>query len=301
LLAVGLASTSASAFCRSRTCKDEGGYFCDREGSCIVEGHELFRSSSCTSYAIQEAGSAENGIDDAEFNEIVREAFDRWLTADCGGGERPSIDVRGLGSVACEDVDYNTNSGNVSVFVFRDDWSLLDTNAYALTTVFFETTTGEIYDADVELNATVPDLVTSDPAHGVDLGSILTHEVGHFLGLAHSEDPGAVMRPYYTPVIDNLRELREDDVAGICEIYPPGRKTSSERCAPRHGFARNCKFEPLEASGGGCTFTPSAFGARSGAAVAGASLGGLAGAALLGAGLVRFRRRRAPSRAARQR
>lgn len=254
-LSAVFAAADAEAFCRSRTCKDKPGYFCERRGTCIVEGHELFRTSSCTSYAVQRAGSRAHGVNRREFDALVREAFDRWLEADCGAGRRPSIDVVSLGAVRCDEVSYNKDSGNVSVFVFRDDWGLLDADAYALTTVFFETTTGEIYDADVEINATVPNLVTSSPEDGVDLGSILTHEVGHFLGLAHSQDPDAVMRPNYTPMKDDLRRLRSDDVAGICDIYPPGRKTESNQCLPRHGFARDCRFEPLEA-GGGCAQAP---------------------------------------------
>lgn len=287
-----LSAGNANAWCRSHTCEDEPGRRCEREGACIVEGHALFRRNSCTSYAIQESASQPHGIDAKDFNRVVREAFDRWLDADCGKGRRPSIDVLSLGAVQCDEVEYNTNNGNVSVFVFRDDWSHLDVNAYALTTVFFETTTGEIYDADVEINGTEQGLVISAPEDGVDLGSIVTHEVGHFLGLSHSEDPTAVMRPEYLPVRDNLRELRADDVQGICEIYPPDRKTESDQCAPRHGFAKNCRFEPLEASGG-CAQAPGS------SSVTGAALGGLLVA--LTAFFRRSRKRRELGRADRPR
>lgn len=291
-----LESATAAAFCRSRTCKDTRNSTCERRpnSDCIVEGNELYRTSSCTSYAIERSGSALHDIDAERFDGLVRDAFDRWLEADCGGGRRPSLEVRSLGAVQCDEVRYNTNSGNASVFVFRDDWGLMDVDAYALTTVFFESTTGEIYDADVEINAEIDRLELDDPGAGIDLGSILTHEVGHFLGLAHSDTSAAVMRPYYTPRRDNLRILNEDDVAGICATYPPGRETKSDRCLPRHGFADACSFEPLQASGG-CQAHGSAGG------------GGLA-AALSGLALVLARLRRrslreppAPGRATRPR
>jgi hypothetical protein len=49
------------------------------------------------------------------------------------------------------------------------------------------------------------------------LPSILTHEAGHFLGLAHSSDSSAVMFASYHV---NSTNLQPDDVNGICSIYP---------------------------------------------------------------------------------
>jgi hypothetical protein len=285
-------ASSAQAYCRARTCKNTSSYRCETEGICIVEGKELYRASSCTSYAVEQTGSTDHSIGAAEFDGLIEDAFERWLSADCGGGETPSLDVVSLGAVACDDKGYNTDSGNVSVFVFRNEWGLESRDAYALTTSYYEKTTGEIYDVDVEINATLPEFVIEDPSLGIDLPSILTHEVGHFLGLAHSTEPGAVMRENYTPGVDNLRILTDDDISGICAVYPPARKTSTDRCAPRHGFARNCVFEPLEASGG-CAQTPSPTG--------NASILFLGGT--LAVGLVRLRRlrrsRQAPIRAPR--
>lgn len=247
--AFSLSAIDAEAYCRSRTCKHTLERSCRMEGSCIVEGKVLYRPGSCASYAVEESGSKKHSITPERFDELIQEAFDRWLTVDCGDGQPPSLDVVSLGSVACDEVSYNSDSGNVGVFLFRQEWDLEDFDAFALTTTHYERTTGEIYDVDVEINATLPEFVTEDPLDGVDLPSILTHEVGHFLGLAHASTPDAVMFPNYSPGVDNLRLLGADDVAGLCEIYPPGRKTSSDRCAPRHGFARDCEFAPLDASG----------------------------------------------------
>jgi hypothetical protein len=51
-----------------------------------------------------------------------------------------------------------------------------------------------------------------------DLQAILTHEAGHFLGLAHATDTNAIMYAYYQP---GAIQLTSDDVDAICTVYPP--------------------------------------------------------------------------------
>jgi hypothetical protein len=53
----------------------------------------------------------------------------------------------------------------------------------------------------------------SDPLF---LRLVTMHEVGHSLGLGHSEDPNALMAPFYNP---SLSGLTPDDIAGIQSIY----------------------------------------------------------------------------------
>jgi hypothetical protein len=48
-----------------------------------------------------------------------------------------------------------------------------------------------------------------------DIYSVVLHEVGHALGLGHSDRPGAVMYPYYR----QLGVLQPDDVAAIRRLY----------------------------------------------------------------------------------
>src|SRR5882724_796093 len=49
----------------------------------------------------------------------------------------------------------------------------------------------------------------------IDLFSVVLHETGHALGLAHSDNPGAVMYPFYKMT----GELNADDIAGIQSLY----------------------------------------------------------------------------------
>ncbi len=50
---------------------------------------------------------------------------------------------------------------------------------------------------------------------GIDIFSLILHELGHSLGLGHSEDSDAIMYPWYG--FDT--ELHPDDIAGIQQIY----------------------------------------------------------------------------------
>lgn len=54
---------------------------------------------------------------------------------------------------------------------------------------------------------------------GVDLLTVAAHEIGHTLGLAHSEDPNALMFPSYS---GPRRFLGEDDIAGVQSLYGVG-------------------------------------------------------------------------------
>lgn len=70
----------------------------------------------------------------------------------------------------------------------------------------------------------------------VDLEGVLTHEIGHALGLAHSEDPLATMAPTYRQ--DGAQaQLAVDDKIGVCELYPaknpPDECRAGRDCRPQ--------------------------------------------------------------------
>ncbi|HKT24673.1 MAG TPA: matrixin family metalloprotease [Terriglobales bacterium] len=74
---------------------------------------------------------------------------------------------------------------------------------------------GQILDADILFNPGVT--FTMDGSGGSDLQTVLTHEIGHFLGLDHSAVVKAMMFPYAPPM---ERTLGSDDVAAISMLYP---------------------------------------------------------------------------------
>jgi hypothetical protein len=85
---------------------------------------------------------------------------------------------------------------------------------------------GRIFEAKTEVNATLS-LTTEEPppagSEAFDLRIILTHEAGHFLGLAHATETTSIMYAYYQA---GATVLTPDDVSGICTIYPPSGPSS---------------------------------------------------------------------------
>ena len=64
---------------------------------------------------------------------------------------------------------------------------------------------------------------------GIDVFSVALHEAGHALGLGHSDNPDAVMYPYYRQATG----LTSDDIAAVQALYgAPSAKTGSPPVNP---------------------------------------------------------------------
>jgi MYXO-CTERM domain-containing protein len=227
-LALGtlLWASQASAYCRTTTC-DPRLSACpevaDNPG-CFAGGVPLFWPVPCVGLALQQGASKQVSYE--VFAATVEKSFAAWSSAACSGG-KPSLAFSIIGPVPCGNREFNENKGNANILVFREDeWPYTDSSSVlALSTLTFGVDTGTILDADMEINA-VPSLVTlttTDSDVKIDLQSILTHEAGHFMGMAHSLVSGATMYPSYNSGQTSFRDLDADDVAGICAVYPPAR------------------------------------------------------------------------------
>ncbi len=236
-LASTMAPASAGAYCRTASCDDGAvGARCvpEQPNDC---GVPLAWPSSCVGYSLQRDASSQLALDDVR--PIAERAFGAWSAVECGMGT-PSILAVPLADVACARAEYVEDGPNANVVVFRDAaWPYPASAALALTTVTYVLDSGEIRDADLEINSADAVLTTSDAAVAVDLESILTHEAGHVLGLAHSSTDGATMVTDYPPKSLVLRTLEADDTAAICATYPPGEKRLCD-ATPRNGLGIAC-------------------------------------------------------------
>lgn len=229
-------------------------------------GIPLAWPSPCVSYSIQEDASRQVSLAEAEA--IFEKAFAAWTQADCGGGQTPRMELVYTGPVACDAHEYNQKKGNANIITFRDDgWPYAGAGTtLALTTVTYNLKTGDIYDADMEINSAEVRLSLGDTDVSFDLLSIATHEAGHFLGLSHSSELEATMFADYRPGTIALRDLDDDDRAGICAVYPPGPPVKECDPTPRHGFSGECAADqPDEKKDGGCAAAPGRAGTRGGA------------------------------------
>ena len=296
---------TAHAWCRTTTEED---FKPTPEQPCSVTGSPLFWSSRCVGFSVQRDASPEQGIDLTAARAIVKQAFEQWSSAvcpvdpvTCAEGDttdlHPSIAVSDLGPVSCDGVEYNQKSGNANIIMFRDaGWPHADPElTLALTTVTFSPDSGEIYDADIEINSDPRNnrITTGDDKVAYDLASILTHETGHFLGMAHTQ-PGNMSSTMYTTYVFGatyMRDLSRDDTCGICAAYDPTRTTVCNP-TPRRGLALSCfGGDALDVKKGGCNCALVGDDRGMGAVAI-----GLAGMAL-SIGIARRRLRRRRSRA----
>ncbi len=113
-----------------------------------------------------------------------------------------------------------------------------------LTTTTYDRKTGQIYDADLELNAANFKMTTADAppcAAGLlsncvssDVQNTVTHEVGHMLGLDHAPDPQSTMYASAPIGETSKRTLDDGSRAFVCEVYPAGSES------------RDCVLTPVD-------------------------------------------------------
>ncbi len=246
------AAPTAEAFCRSTTCVGE----CARDlDGCKTQGTPLSWPGLCVSFSLNEQGS--EFVDFADFERITEGSVAAWSDVTCEGGGVASISFVREANVACHRAEYNPSGPNANIILFQDtrwDYAGVD-NTLAKTTVTYDTETGEILDADIEMNHAYNEYTTGDDYVVYDMQSILTHEFGHFVGLDHTADLSATMNAGYQEGTTELRTIDYDDEQGLCAAYPPSRDVTC-RPKPNGGFSGLCADEEPVVQDETCAVTP---------------------------------------------
>ena len=134
---------------------------------------------------------------------------------------------------------YDADERNNGIYLLAD-WPFADDQVAMTITTY--TPSGTIVGVDILVNGERSFEMLPEPALGAqqhDLAAVLTHEVGHALGLAHSEDdPEATMSAHIRVGETHQRTLSTDDEAAIMEAYAdamPEAKAPVAACTVAQG------------------------------------------------------------------
>jgi hypothetical protein len=216
----------------------------------------VYWPSQCLSFAVAAAGSPKEGISAQALADYAVSGLELWTQVACAGGGSPELAVQYRGESECEPLGYSRGglSSNTHTITFRDTGWRAPLDVIGLTTLTANLDTGEVIDADNEINSEHFDFFV-DPEEAVigqrDLRIVVNHELGHLLGLGHAAAEDSLMYfdyrgPDSTP--------GADDSAGLCEVFSPAANAPQCGPAPALAACRDAGVEPSASQGGGCGF-----------------------------------------------
>lgn len=144
-----------------------------------------------------------------------------------------------------DEVGFRRGGRNKNTVRYSPDGDPLANGALAITVITFDAHAREILDADIILNGEHRfGIFDDDPEHATqnvyDLQNVLTHELGHLLGLGEDyEDEAATMYAFSQPGETIKRDLEPVDVDSVVSLYIEPIDNSSAGCGGATIAAQN--------------------------------------------------------------
>lgn len=192
----------------------------------VINGRILTWSAPNIGWNLHVAGSAD--IADGSHEAAIQHAFSSWESV---GGSQIEF-TRGAdvaaGPAGPTHVVMWDEAGETGYFPSNS-------GIVALTPISYDTGSGNILDADVIFNGIDYDWSTVGADDTFDVQDVLTHELGHFIGLDHSPTLGGSMWPYVSPKQWLHRSLSLDDRSGAIAVAEQPSQTRLSGVIRRSG------------------------------------------------------------------
>lgn len=180
----------------------------------VINDKQLHWTSATQPWLLHQAGS--DNIDDGSELAAIQHGFKAWQ--EVTGSKLKFVFQGATGSRNLGSDDH--------LVVFDEDNSSgyfpPGSGVVAVTPISYYPPTGAILDADIAFNGRDWTFSTDRSPGSFDVQDVVTHEIGHFVGLDHSPVLASSMWPYVSTTQWLHRSLSGDDQAGAIAVDPGG-------------------------------------------------------------------------------